>query len=834
MKYSHVIYNSSERNRSGGVGFGVRSASAGMSPQLLAALEQNGVFTFRESNASLSPSALFENPDLIRQVPPSYFFRVVGLPGQEKAYVLGRRIAVGFDYTFYLNGRPGRLGNYVVDAYVFPECPAAEDFGILLESPAPGSNRFIPADPAPRAGNAEMREISVGHKPDLVEEERPFRAAALPEIDGKAVDLLFAFIESRKQGKPLLVKAAPGEAPRLMAALALMVPRKHLEEITFVTNHNEQGLRAGINICFIGRDYRFEIFPNLWVVLDLNGGGVPDTMEKTMFRPMVERYVREGQLRKVRALVAWCLSPTFEASKSAPQDTQRALFAYIHDYDAFDVRMLEKDPKLRELLAGYFRQSPDAAGKLEESLQKELDGIQHYYDLKSWIRFVRDIRPIEVRRLVERNRPRINEIVFRDSNAFKSFYQTFSNEWSEIVRDYIDDDKFLRYSYYLSQFEGKEWESLYPYFLKEIIGNKATLVLRMFADKVDSEARQRIIDREIPDRKRQAQVLVDILKSSTGEYDEKLLQMLVGITREAGECAVDFFREFAPYVSDKRYSGLFACQLELSDVGSAEGLVGFVADVKAFKENEDCERWLKEPSGRDALNRMLASLLVNLKGRTISRQKAEEVCRDVALLPVSDEIRRKISLLSHVLQHSTSYDDKEVEPLWKLARGIGDREYMAILARNYLRHVEKKKNFDPNILQKKSADYPEGLVAYMVKEGILSEENLLRIASADRYRAFYILGLMQMRAGQPQEEYDFLTQKAAMNDETALLFMEKYAPESHRKILKSRQPSVWSKISGGLKGMFAKKDRADDDEGFINGRQAPSSRSGKNIRKDEK
>ncbi|MDE6741230.1 MAG: hypothetical protein K2J58_02745 [Muribaculaceae bacterium] len=136
MKYSHVIYNSSEKNRSGGVGFGVRSATAGISPQLLSAMEQNGVFSFKESNVSLSPSALFENPDLIKQTAPSYFFQSIAMPDAGKGYVMGRKIAVGFDYTFYVNGRQGRLGNYVVDSYVFPQCPTAEDFEILLENPA--------------------------------------------------------------------------------------------------------------------------------------------------------------------------------------------------------------------------------------------------------------------------------------------------------------------------------------------------------------------------------------------------------------------------------------------------------------------------------------------------------------------------------------------------------------------------------------------------------------------------------------------------------------------------------------------------------------------------
>ena len=167
MKYSHIIYNSSEKNQSGAVGFGVRSTSEGTPPELVSAMEENEVFSFAENGEPLTPSALAADPNLILRIVPTYFFRQVSLPDRSKYFVLGRKIAVGFDYTFYLNGKPGRLGNYVVDAYAFPQAPSAREFEILLEDPQSGSNRFIPASPVPTADNFEMREISLGHKPTL-------------------------------------------------------------------------------------------------------------------------------------------------------------------------------------------------------------------------------------------------------------------------------------------------------------------------------------------------------------------------------------------------------------------------------------------------------------------------------------------------------------------------------------------------------------------------------------------------------------------------------------------------------------------------------------------
>lgn len=333
MKHLHVIYNSSEKNRSGGVGFGVRSATAGISPQLLSSMEQNGIFSFKESNVTISPSALLENPDKITETPASYFFQVLPLNAQDKAYVLGRKVAVGFDYTFYLNGRPGRLGNYVVDSYVYSSCPDYEDFEILLESPAAGSRRFIPADPAPKPGNEEMRSISVGHCPDLTPEDVSFKAVSRPVITPQAISLLFAFLKSRKEDKPLLVKSDAKAPGALMTALAYMMPQEHMDEITFVSNYNEQGRKNGFNIFFINDNYRFEIFPTQWVVFDARKGERFDSEEANIFEGTVAEYGARGNYEGIRALVRWCLSSIYETSKSYPRASQKAMFDFVNAYD---------------------------------------------------------------------------------------------------------------------------------------------------------------------------------------------------------------------------------------------------------------------------------------------------------------------------------------------------------------------------------------------------------------------------------------------------------------------------------------------------------------------
>lgn len=813
MKYSHVIYNSSEKNRSGGVGFGVRSATAGISPQLLSAIKQNGVFAFRESKGLPTPSILLENPDLIKQAAPSYFFQIVASPETGESYVIGRKIEVGFDYTYYINGRPTRLGNYVVDSYVFPQCPTAEDFEILLENPGAESNHFIPADPAPRSSNEEMRRISVGYQPDLYEEEKPFRAARHPEIDRRTIDLLFAVMERRKTDKSLIVKGASRDATRLMAGLAMMMPQKHFQDITFIINHKESGARSGIHIYFIREDFEFEIFPNNWMVLDLNNSGTHDTPEKAMFAPLVEKYLREDQLKKIRRLVAWCLSAAYEASKSAPQETQKAMYAYTNDYDSFNVAQLTTDAKLRELLSAHLQRNPEEKRKLEDTLQEMIDRTEDLQDLKSWINLVRKIHPIDMKEIVDRNKAKVNAIIFRDEMTFESFYVSYRQAWNEIVEDFIDDDKFLKKSYYLSNLRSKEWEELYPYFLKEIENDKATLVLRMYEDGVTPEAKQRILNKEIPDKRKQAEVLLRILNSSPGRHEEELIDRLVALTRELQMCPADYFNELGTHITDDSYAPLYTLQLEMADTGTADGIRTFHKNLVEFIDKNPAKEWLPGRNSQEALNRTMASLMTHLKNQAIQKTEAQKICEELLKMPMLPEsIRQTCDALFRVLSDSRDYnrsDRRQVQSLWSTAKGIGDRQYLRMLAPDYLKSLENKE--DCNRMTQKTAGYPDGIVAYIADKGLLSEEEILTLgARSQSYRLFYVLGLMLKRGGRPQEEYEFLTEKAGLKDEEALEFLRIHAGASYKKILKSRQPSIWSRIENGIKGFFSKKD---DEEG---------------------
>ena len=122
MKYFHVIYNSSEKGIDGGRGFCFRTYTQDTPSAYLNALQENELLGYAQGNCeSVMPQTLKSDPESIQSYPSSYFFRELVAEGGKHIYALGRTIPVGFDYTFYMKYIPGRMGNYVVDCYLF-EC----------------------------------------------------------------------------------------------------------------------------------------------------------------------------------------------------------------------------------------------------------------------------------------------------------------------------------------------------------------------------------------------------------------------------------------------------------------------------------------------------------------------------------------------------------------------------------------------------------------------------------------------------------------------------------------------------------------------------------------
>lgn len=791
MKHLHVIYNSSEKNRSGGVGFGVRSATAGISPQLLTAMEQNGIFSFKESNVAISPSALIENPDKITETPASYFFQVLALGPQEKAYVLGRKVAVGFDYTFYLNGRPGRLGNYVVDSYVFSSCPDYEDFEVLLESPAPGSRRFIPADPAPKPGNEEMRSISVGHCPDLPQEDVSLKAESRPAITPQAISLLFAFLQSRKEGKPLLVKSDAKASAPLMAALAIMMPQEHIDEITFVSNYNEQGRKNGFNIFFINENYRFEIFPNQWVVFDARKGERFDSEEANLFEGTVAEYGASGNYVGIRALVRWCLSSIYETSKSYPRAAQKAMFDFVNAYDKFQLLQLASDSQLRRLMRTYLADHPKEGSKIQDSLQQMLD--ENPADIEKWLEMVLQIgsahisEPIDVSEVWRENKRAINDYVFRDSTTFIGFYNRFSNYWQELLDNVIDSSRFAQNESFLSDFNGKQWSALYPHFLGHRNIDKKYFLQKLLECRynIRREERDALIIKEIPDPKDRVTLLLSYMREHAD--DDRVINafspLLIESARPLGHTNYDFFEIFPNKIENTTFTPLYTFSLETARLDYADDIREFDKKLKQLLSSPLGNGWLEGRDSNPTLSRLYDALKKRLYTQEMSYKEglilADRICGVKSI--------ENFGLLRIVLNHETCIPAAHIRNVWKIAEELDDRNYLKILVPEYLK-----------------AGSPE-IMREIIHKEYLSRKEALEYAlqlGKERKGLTYVMTLTDM-IEDAQGKLDFLVTECGFSDEQAMSLLERYQPEAHKKILKLRKPSIWSRLSG----MFKKQDK---------------------------
>lgn len=444
MKYYHVIYNSSEKGATGSPGFGVRSVTEGAPPELTSAMSDAEMFAFTPLGPSLVPSAIQQNPDIVLSQPPQYFFGSVNLSDKSRYYVLGRKVAVGFDYSFYKNGNATRPGNYVVDAYAFDTVPTATDFEILLENPASGSHHFIPASPAPRSDNEEMRRISLGHEPTMPSDSAPFNAQAPAELTGEAYDMLFAFIQSRKEGKPLMIRCKKEDAPRLMAMLARLVAPEMIVDLSFCSNYASEGKKKGVNIYFINEYYNQEIFKKQWTFYDFSAGDKVDTPERHTYIGEFKELIAKGDFATLHNKVRWCMSGMFDRFKDIGADGLRQLYCYFHDYDNFALRTVAMNDKFRSALCECFAENPKAQDRLNKSMQESFDHVSSLNHLLGWMTFVLRSKGVNFENLVDANRPAITAMVLQSPENFLAFRSEFKNNYEGALH-FIDNAAYSRH-----------------------------------------------------------------------------------------------------------------------------------------------------------------------------------------------------------------------------------------------------------------------------------------------------------------------------------------------------------------------------------------------------
>ena len=401
MKYFEIIYTSSQKGLNGSNGFGIRTATEGTPREYLEAVLKNTT-TNQFANVITdckvpSPSEVTESEGAaIRRVPPRYFFQPIEVASGRRILTLGRNVYLGFTESFYskdkdgnVMGKSGRMGNYLIHMFLFEDTPSTDVFQLLYESPADGSNRFVPSDPSPRKDNAEMAALSVGDPVMLPAVTRPFRTGQSGLLSPQVVDLLLAIIDAKLTGKQLVVKYPWQSTPGLIADAFQFLPTDHIGDFTFSTNYTGNGFNAPANILFVNEFYKAQ-YVGKGIFADF-GSGVYQADEAKAFRKPIEDALRQGDFLKVHKLIDWILSPAYQKLGNVSANTKGVMFLYREMPSDFRITMVDEAKNRDELVGALARDFKLPGGDSSRFVNTLIEKIDNASDIEEIIRAVQDI-----------------------------------------------------------------------------------------------------------------------------------------------------------------------------------------------------------------------------------------------------------------------------------------------------------------------------------------------------------------------------------------------------------------------------------------------------------
>lgn len=358
MKYYHVIYNSSQRTQSGTVGFGVRTFTEGTPQEYIDVLRENDFFCYSSGNLSQpSPNELLEDGKIILRYPATYGYAKYPVPNTGKdAYVVSRIVNVGFDYPYYVKFTAARIGNFVVDAYIFEEVPTFEVLTMLYEQPAKGSAAFVPRDPVPSPDNVEMKKLLLDNMDLLAPEEKRFISLHNQPVSPLAFEVLFAFIEVEYTGLPLMVKCEAAQAAPLMIDMMRLLPVERRESAFFCTNYQEEGVKDGFKVFFVNETNTcdYEKYGQ-FLVFDMTLTPTMNTIEAGLYRDELINLYHDGENQEYWKLVNWLLNPQYAAIRDKSAKTKKVMYDYIVNPDKFNFQyVFEGDDELLTTMREHF------------------------------------------------------------------------------------------------------------------------------------------------------------------------------------------------------------------------------------------------------------------------------------------------------------------------------------------------------------------------------------------------------------------------------------------------------------------------------------------------
>lgn len=385
MKYYQLFYNASECGLSGTPGFGVRSATEGIPQEYIdAVVAEESLLSYQSGDFEIPTNDIFAHPERIVEYPRTYYSRKLPLPDGRAVYAVGRIVCACFDFPFYHSGNLTRTGNFVNHVYLFEEKPSPEVFDLLFEEPESSSARFLPRDWSPRTNNPEMTGLMIGKPESIPVEEKPFRSAH-QGICEKAYTLFFQYLSLRNNGRPLVVRTKAAEVGGIVAGFMRLLPASLAQDVTFVTNHQENGLAKGVKITFVNEFYPNQIYTTTCEYVDLLEGEIAPTALEKVYRQSLVAADVSGDVSARSILSEWICSEVASRNVSKPQDFNLALFNYAHHPELFTYEQLEGIDGLISELSSLIGRDEAKAARLNTVLSERFAHAASAPDFKKVI-----------------------------------------------------------------------------------------------------------------------------------------------------------------------------------------------------------------------------------------------------------------------------------------------------------------------------------------------------------------------------------------------------------------------------------------------------------------
>lgn len=818
MKYSHIIYNSSQTNRDGRPGFGVRTMTAGTDPDLLTALVNADVFAFEYSHPKLTPNTLAADPSLIRLISPSYFYTFVEM-GNSKKWVFGRKIAVGFDYVFYSTGKPTRLGNYVADVYVFDAVPEASVFEALYEIPAEGSMHFIPRSPEPSIDNDEMKYISLDRQQDLAPESLGFKAASLPKIDPRAIKLLFGFLAHLTNGKPVAAVIDDKDADAVIASFMRIIPHELIPRATFITNYNDTGVPPNFALLFVDPENKSQFVPAIWNMVDLTDPAEYESTEAHQLMPELDKALTDNDMPHLLNLARWLFSKEYASVKDLDASGRETAFRYVIESNTLTDQLLDKTLADRASVAALARVTASGANT------KMLDG---YFDAKIAVTTsAKDIKRLIdnnsalasagltcAKESLKRNQSHIDSVVMASPASFEEFFiATGGKDLSSLTpyAEFLDTESLKgKRNGFLSQLSPAAWVKFYPLFFATPINEKA-LVLRTLTDGLPAKERDEVLYKALQPA-RLAEIAAGLILENEG-YSDSLLPILLklqsqGITIQGKS----YFDLFEKHRNDSKFAELLKAEYTKSMPLSP-----------VEKEVERIELMAKYPILAPAISdAKLSSALRSVKATArTDRRKAADLSRRIIALSLKSKHNDDFRLLFDVIGGTYNAD---AEKLAKLGIEIGDL--------NAVKHAL------PELAKRRTqADLVGEITEFASANGMPRTELVSFIADApDSMLPIWLEHIYRKEKKNRGAIIVAELEGAGLDHKSAVATLEKSLPEDHKAYLKSLQPNIFVRFGRWVKSLFGKSaaSASDDKNADDNGTGTSHGKQDNNGKKAKK